>query len=250
MIRISDIISGLKGERKLHPKQQLILAEVLAEVRKYGKCTPWTPFLTSGQPIAWSLLWKGLCSDCWASTSVISLVPASEEGVLLVFANTILTSLEWRWETWLHGPWDPNAGWSSVEQAPRSQMMSVRSAKVNLSPQSLQLLGQISSRKLGRPQPLAFVSPPFDNSLVVIQRRSPDVHVLALYSIPHERKHLEIFYSEFLLDKHISLMIKLVCISNSHICFKKTEFHMETNYIKQFKIIIITTQAPLYTDIS
>lgn len=137
MIRISDIISGLKGKRKLHPKQQLILAEVLAEVRKYGKCTPWTPFLTSGQPIAWSLLWKGLCSDCWASTSVISLVPASEEDVLLVFANTILTSMEWRWETWLHGPWDPNAGWSSVEQAPHSQMMSVRSAKVNLSPQSV-----------------------------------------------------------------------------------------------------------------
>lgn len=79
----------------------------------------------------------GLCSDCWASTSVISLVPASEEGVLLVFANTILTSMEWRWETWLHGPWDPNAGWSSVEQAPRSQMMSVRSAEVNLSPQSV-----------------------------------------------------------------------------------------------------------------
>lgn len=207
----------------------------------------WRP--NTFQLIVWRLLWKGLCSDCWASTSLINLVPSLEEGILLVFANTILTSMEWLWETWRRGPWEPNAGWSSVEQAPHSQMMSVRSANVNLSPQSVTSLGQISSI-LYWPQPLAFVSPPFDNLLVVIQSGSLDVHVFSPYSMLLERKHLEIFYSEFLLDKHISIMIKLVCISNSNVCFKKTEFYLETNYIKQFKIMIITTQAPLYIDIS
>lgn len=67
------------------------------------------------------------------------------------------------------------------------------------------------------------------------------MHIFSTYSILCEIKHVEIFYFEFLPDKHISVMIKLVCISNSSMCFKKTESYIETNHLIQFKIIIITT---------
>lgn len=93
---------------------------------------------------------------------------------------------------------------------------------------------------------LAFLSPPFEYLLMLIQCASPDFHVCTYFlHILYSRKQNILrdicFYFEFLPDKHISTMINLVCISNSKICFKKSI--VEINHRMQFKIIIIMALA-------
>lgn len=73
-----------------------------------------------------------------------------ERHVLSLCQYMACTLLELSWESWLHRPWELETDWN---QAPYSQMWSVKSKKVKLSHQNCKLFGQIPSRKLDWPSP-------------------------------------------------------------------------------------------------